>query len=200
MELQENESKVTSKFQWFLFVVLIPLLFAITVALVILTISGVNVFDITKKYGQHIPFVEKFTNGTDAVVNIEEKLRVDLNNLEAKNKEQITAMTKLEKELDQRQLEIDGMKLQIERLTEELDQKEQEQQNKQKSIKEVAKIYESMSTKNAAAILTELDDDAALTILFALNNNIISSILEKMEPADAARYTELLTKNQTNTP
>nr|WP_239585872.1 hypothetical protein [Bacillus mesophilus] len=49
-----------------------------------------------------------------------------------------------------------------------------------------------MSAKNAAAILTELEDQEALTILKTLSTDTLGPILEKMEPAEAARFTELL--------
>lgn len=51
-----EESKI-SKFQWFL-VIFIPLIFAVTVALIVLTVAGVNVADKAKEMSAKIPFIE----------------------------------------------------------------------------------------------------------------------------------------------
>ncbi|MFD1735817.1 MotE family protein [Bacillus salitolerans] len=196
MELQEKESTIKSKLQWFLFVVLIPFLFAITVALVVLTIAGVNVFDAAKQYGQHIPFVSSIIPGVEPEIDAEDKLREDLIDLEATNQDQQSQITDLKNEVEQKQAEIDTLKTEIEKLNEELLAKEEENQDTTQTKQDLAKIYESMSTKNAAAILTELQDEDALNILRTLSSAKLSAILAKMEPADAARYTELLAINE----
>jgi len=49
-----------------------------------------------------------------------------------------------------------------------------------------------MSAKKAAAILTEMSESEALRIMSSMKSNTLTAIFEKMEPADAARYTELL--------
>lgn len=63
---KDEETKKTSKLQWFLFVVFIPLLFTISVVLLILTFSGINVFEQGKKYASQLPFVSQWIEGTEA--------------------------------------------------------------------------------------------------------------------------------------
>ncbi|WP_246939936.1 MotE family protein [Bacillus pinisoli] len=191
-QLQENESKLINKFQWFLFVGVIPLLFAVIVSIVVLTFAGVDVAGAIQKYGQHIPGVSKLLPAEEGTIDLEAKLKQDVSNLEATNQENLTMIEQLEKEAEVRETEMSSLQAQIEDLTEQLKAKELEQQETKQTIDELSKIYESMSSKNAAAILSELDDQDALTILRALSTEALGSILEKMEPTDAARFTKLL--------
>ncbi|MFZ3587920.1 MotE family protein [Bacillus sp. DJP31] len=194
MELQENEPKVYNKFQWFLFAGVIPFLFAVTFALVVLTIAGVNVMDVVKKYGQHIPGISALSKSDEPEINIEEKLRKDIGDLEANATGQIATVTKLEKEAEQNLQELQNQQAQIDKLTEELIKKDALQQDTKQTLKDIATMYESMSAQNAAAILTELNDQEALKIVQSLSMEALGAIFEKMSPADAAKFTEHLTK------
>ncbi|WP_456275496.1 MotE family protein [Bacillus sp. AK128] len=193
MELQENESKLISKFQWFLFVGVIPLLFAVIVSVVVLSFAGFDVTGTALKIGQHIPGVSSLLPvEEEEEIDLEAKLRHDVEELEALNNEQLAMVEQLEKEAEIREGEITSLNAEIERLMEQLNAQEAEQQETKQTIKELSKIYESMSAKNAASILSELEDQDALTILQALSTEALGAILEKMEPADAAKYTKLL--------
>ena len=125
---EELETKKTSRFQSFIYVVLIPLLFTITVALIVMTILGYNVFELTKEYGQKIPFVSSMISDDAS-----------------------------------------------------------------DSAKDIVKTYETISAKKAAPILSQMSETEALQILTNLKSDRLAEIMEKMEPEDAARYTELLT-------
>jgi flagellar protein FlbB len=192
MELQEKESTGLKKLQWFLLVVLIPMLFAVIVALGLLTFAGINIVDAAKKYGEHIPGFSKLVAGEETAINLEEKLRNDIVDLEAINKEQLTTISELEIEIDRSQAEVNSLLSKVEQLTEQLNSNEEQEGVKEQSFKEIAGAYESMSAKNAAAIITELQEREALKILQTLSTDSLSSILEKMDPVDAAKYTELL--------
>ncbi len=198
MELPKNEPKVNSKFQWFLFAGVIPFFLVVSFALVILTILGVNVFDATKVYGQHIPGISMLFKNEEATISIEEKLRKDISDLESTANDQGATMTKMEKEVEQKQQEIEGLIAEIELLTKELKTKEEQQQDTKTTLIEITTMYESMSAQNAAAILTELNDEDALNIVRSLSPEALGSIFEKMIPADAAYFTEQLTQEATN--
>lgn len=191
-QLQENESKVANRFQWFLFAGVIPLLFAVIVSIVVLSFAGVDVAGAVQKYGQHIPGISKLIPAEEGTIDLEAKLKQDVTNLEEINKENLTMIEQLEKEAEVRATEITSLQTQIEQLTEELNAKELEQQETKHTITELSKMYESMSAKNAAVILAELEDQDALTILRGLSTDALGAILEKMEPVDAARFTKLL--------
>jgi flagellar protein FlbB len=192
MEIQEKESSVLKKLQWFLFVVLVPMLFATLVALVVLTFAGVNVVDAAKKYGANVPGLSKLVTEEDTAINVEEQLRKDIVDLESINKEQLATISDLKEEVEQSQANVESLQSKVEQLTKELTKEEKEQEDTKQTMKEIAGVYETMSAKNAAAIITELREQEALKILQTLSTESLGSILEKMEPVDAARYTELL--------
>jgi flagellar motility protein MotE (MotC chaperone) len=193
MELQEEkESGILKKLQWFIFVIFIPMLFATVVGLVVLTFAGINVVDAAKKYGSNIPGISKLVAEEDKAINLEEKLRKDIVDLEATNKDQLTTIADLEKEVEKSQAEVETLQSKIDQLTEQLNMGEDQVEHSKQTMKDIAGIYESMSAKNAAAIITELQDQDAIQILQSLSSDALGEILEKMEPTEAAKYTRLL--------
>lgn len=63
-------------------------------------------------------------------------------------------------------------------------------------MKEIVNTYEKMSAKAVAPIIVEMKDEQALEILSNLKPDTLSQVLAKMDPKEAARYTELLSKNK----
>lgn len=61
---EEQETPKTSRFQWFIYAFLIPILFGITVALLIFTITGNNIFDTAKEFTQKVPFIAEVFDDT----------------------------------------------------------------------------------------------------------------------------------------
>lgn len=195
MDSNVSESKVYSKFQWFLFVIVIPTLFTITLALVLLTIAGVNVFEYAKVIGQNTPIISKYVpKEADPVVEKKENLEHQISSLEGKIQEKDEKIADLEKKLEGQRIEISYLQEEIFSLEEQLLLKEEEQKKHTKTIAEISKLYETMSPKNAAVIIPKLDNEEAISILSALKTETVSKILEKMDPEDAAKYTQLLTE------
>nr|WP_281064436.1 hypothetical protein [Cytobacillus eiseniae] len=62
-----------------------------------------------------------------------------------------------------------------------------------RAFKDIVKTYETISAKKAAPILAQMTEEEAIQILTNLKSDTLAAIMEKMEPEDAARYTELLT-------
>lgn len=188
---EELESKKTSRFQSFIFVVLIPLLFTITVALIVMTILGYNVFELTKEYGQKIPFISSALSddASDSAKDVETKMI----ELEAEIKDREAKITKLETELDSKDQEISRAKLEKEQLESEIEELTAMKEENKRAFKDIVKTYETISAKKAAPILSQMSETEALEILTNLKSDTLAEIMEKMEPEDAARYTELLT-------
>lgn len=188
---EELETKKTSRFQSFIYVVLIPLLFTITVALIVMTILGYNVFELTKEYGQKIPFVSSMISddASDSAKDIE----TNMIELEAEIKDREAKITKLETELESKDQEISRAELEKERLQEEIDELTAMKEENKRAFKDIVKTYETISAKKAAPILSQMSETEALQILTNLKSDRLAEIMEKMEPEDAARYTELLT-------
>jgi hypothetical protein len=74
-----KERRKNNRFQWFLLIVLIPLLFAIIVTLLVSTVAGVNVFESAREYGGKVPVIGNLLIKDDKVaVDKFEKDRIDL--------------------------------------------------------------------------------------------------------------------------
>lgn len=200
-EKKEEETKKTSKLQWFLFVVFIPLLFTISVVLLILTFSGINVFEQGKKYAGQLPFVSQWIEGTDA--NEKKKLEEQIVELKATIVEKEKGAYKNERYYKRKKnAEIDALKQEIARLQTE---KEQAQQPTTPSTEQtdatrvdVVKMYETMSPKKAAEIIPQMSDQEAVNLLSKLKTDKVAAILEKMDAKNAAKYTSLLAKKANN--
>ncbi|MGX1982750.1 flagellar motility protein MotE (MotC chaperone) [Thermolongibacillus altinsuensis] len=218
LERSEGTEKKNSKILWFLFVVFIPLLFAISVALLILTFSGVNVFEEGKKYGQKIPFVSQFIPGTEA--NTMKQLQEEIVQLKATIVEKDKEIEQVNQSLEEKQKEIDALKQEIARLNAEKEQlgnesgtqSETTQQTEtkqaemkqtetpQQTMRDIIKMYETMSPRKAAEIISQMSEQEAVNLLSRLKSDKVAAILEKMDAASAAKYTSLLAKKAANTP
>lgn len=189
--IEEKESKKSSRIQGFIFVVIIPLLFAITVALIAMTLLGYNVFEITKEYSQKIPFASTIFNDdkTQSVEGFENKV-IDL---EAEIKDREAKITQLETKLDKKDQEISRTQMEKERLEDEIVELTAMKEENKRAFKDIVKTYETISAKKAAPILSQMSEQEALQILSNIKSDSLAAIIEKMDPEDAARYTELLT-------
>lgn len=197
--VEETESQPASRFQWFLFVIAIPSLFAIIIALVVLSFAGINVFQTAKDLGSKIPFIsDKLeANEPPSIKEFEteiKSLETEIDDHEAKV-EQLTAKLETQgKEAERIQLEKSQLEARIEELT-------AIQEENKRAFKDIVKTYETMSAKNAAPIISEMNNDEALKILTNIKSESLAAILENLTAEDAARFTELLTnESEMNTP
>lgn len=62
----------------------------------------------------------------------------------------------------------------------------------QELMNQVARTYQDMSARNAAAVVEQLRDTLAVELLMKLPNDARASILGKIKPQKAARLTELM--------
>ncbi|WP_163101508.1 MotE family protein [Peribacillus alkalitolerans] len=193
-----EEKKTYNKFQWFLFIVIIPLLFTVALALIVLTVAGVNVFELTKKYSSHVPFLSSSqeNNNSSSIKEFQSKI-VDL---EAEIIDREELVTKLESIIESRETDLETLEIENQRLEEEIIELQAAQEDHKKTLKDIINTYETMKPKKAAPILTALTDEEAVKILSKLKADTLSSILEQMEPEDAARLTQQLTVHSENDP
>jgi flagellar motility protein MotE (MotC chaperone) len=187
---EEQGSQKASKFQWFLFAFFIPILFAVTVALLVFTLSGNNIFVTVKEYGQKVPLLSSIINGESSNSEVMESQLIEL---EAEIKDREARITQLESQLDSKELEIERAGLEKQRLEQEIEELTAIKEENKRAFKDIVKTYESISAKKAAPILTEMKDEEALKILSNVKADTLAAIMEKMDPEDAAHYTALLT-------
>ncbi|MBX9972408.1 MotE family protein [Cytobacillus firmus] len=188
---EEQETPKTSRFQWFIFAFLIPILFGITVALLVFTLSGNNIFETAREYSQKVPFLAAIFDEKNS--RSQEVMEEQLIGLEAEVKDREARISQLESQLDSKDLEIERAGLEKQRLEDEISELTAIKEENKRAFKDIVKTYENISAKKAAPILTEMKDEEAVKILSNVNSDALAAIMEKMNPEDAARYTALLT-------
>ncbi|MCQ6274096.1 hypothetical protein JMM81_03755 [Bacillus sp. V3B] len=191
--IEEQKRKQYSKTQWFFVVIVIPSLFAITVAVLVLTVAGVNVFEKVNEIREKVPFIPSEEEITEKQAL--EELEGKLTELKAEVKDRETTIVQLETETKGKTQEIETLKLEQEQLQKEIDNLTQSQQLEEQAFKGIVNTYETMSAKKVAPIITEMNDTEAMKILSSLKPGTLAAILEKMTATDAAKYTGLLSIN-----
>ena len=67
-------------------------------------------------------------------------------------------------------------------------------ETEQELMNQVARTYQDMSARNAAAVVEQLRDAMAVELLMRLPNDARASIMGKIKPTKAARITELMAR------
>ncbi|NEU29371.1 MotE family protein [bacterium LRH843] len=185
-----TKEKSYNKLQWFFLVIFIPIVFTVILSGVIVSLLGINVLDKAKEIGGSLPIVSSYLS--DEPENLDGE-QVPL--LEQKIAEQQAELDKLHDEMKRKDEEI----LQLERKQLQLEESQVVQKElaarKKKELGEIAKTYETMSPKNAAAILAALPIDEAFMHLEQVSIEVRANILAKMESKKAADLMSRLANN-----
>ncbi|MCP3761994.1 hypothetical protein NLX67_06280 [Domibacillus sp. A3M-37] len=189
-----EEKKGYNTFQWILFVAVIPILFALTIALVVMTIAGVNVFEKTKEIAGNVPYVSEWIAPAEQDGKSDSEKVVELQ-AEMKNKE--AEIEQLSGDLESSKTEIEELLTEQDRLNAELKQLQQQQKETADTVKtettnNVAKTYESMDEESIAGIIINLTNNEAVAILQELSVEKQAAVLENLEAKKAAEYTKIL--------
>lgn len=104
--------------------------------------------------------------------------------------EQINNLNTLSRDLNRRQRVIE----QQEALLNDSENSPAATAAEQEMMNQVARTYQDMSARNAAAIVEQLRDALAVELLMKLPNDARASIMGKIKPTKAARITELMTR------
>ncbi|WP_226665694.1 MotE family protein [Metabacillus litoralis] len=194
----ENEKQDYGKFQWFFFVVFIPIVFTITLVVVILSVAGFDVLGKTKTALQKVPVVENLfkeekqvePSDTDKQSALKEEENKEL---EKTIEEQTTMISALEKDVTIKEKEIQKLNQDINSLEKQLeDITTSQSENK---TKDIGKLYDNMTSKKAAEIIPNLSQEDAMLILTSLDDKQVADILAKMPVEDAVKFTNLLATN-----
>lgn len=186
------EEKSPGFFQKLFAWVIIPLLFVVAILLVIAQFTNTNVFE---KASEVLPFDKK-----DASPSNTKEIDEEILLLKAEIKEKDAEIEKLQRELDDAIAEKENQIAIQKDLRRKIEELESGKLETRKDLKEIVKTYENMSAKAVAPIIAELGDEQALEILSNMKPDKLSQVLAKMEPKDAARYTELLAAKKTMEP
>ena len=177
-----------------LMVVLIPLLFASAVLLIIAKITDVNIFDKTKELAANLPFVSEPKVKNDKEDEPDLVLEERVVTLQAEIKEKEAEVFQLQQQLDTSADEKEELLIEQEKLINEIKALESGADSTKQKSTEIISTFEKMSAKSAAPIIINMSDAEALQILTNLKPDNLASILERMAPEEAARYTTLMTE------
>ncbi|KHE73295.1 magnesium transporter MgtE N-terminal domain-containing protein [Halobacillus sp. BBL2006] len=171
-----------SKLQWFFFGIVIPTVFAATLALIVFTLLGINVFEQAEKYANQVPGLSKIVSTSvekEEVVK-EEQLQATIANGEAQ-------IEQLQSEVESKQAVIQDMEQQIVQLEADLKaSNESKTENKQDASENLAISFEEMDPEEAAPIVEEMDKALAVKMLAQVPDEERGEILGKMDPEIAA--------------
>ncbi|GEN34102.1 MotE family protein [Aneurinibacillus danicus] len=199
MEEMEEERSY-NKLEWFFYIIFIPVLFTLVLSAIIAQMFGYNVVGVLAKELNNLPVVEKII--PDAAVTRSETAAdgtktdekdIKISELEAKLAAKEREIEKIKKEAQQEQQKSKQLAQQAE-VQQEADKAAQAQANeeKQKQIKNLAKIYTSMSAGKAAPILEKMAPEESASLLLVMKAEERSAIMAKMDPKKAADLSLLL--------
>lgn len=192
---EEHKVKKHNKFQWFLGVVFIPILFTLVVAVIVASFAGVDVWGKAKELSEKIPFIA--SDEEKLAVQKTEELEMRITDLNAEVQFRDDTITVLETEIDRKEQEIGTLTLKKEQLEKQIEalMNTEDSVHKTKSLNEMTRTFENMSARSAAPIIESMNENDALTILSTLKSDTLAGLLEKMNPEIAAKFTTLLTNN-----
>ncbi|WP_163536797.1 hypothetical protein [Gracilibacillus sp. YIM 98692] len=173
--------------QW-LVVIIVPFIFAVIVALVILYIMGVDVLTQSKQALNQVPFIQEkvLTSEEERYVN---QLTEQEEMIEAKDSE----MDSLQAEIITKEKTIQDLESQVEQLQQQLMEQENvdEINPADETTQELATSFENMKPSAAASIMEEMENGAAMPLLRQMDAEARGEILAEMAPDAAAVYTDL---------
>ncbi|AWE06677.1 hypothetical protein DCE79_04390 [Lysinibacillus sp. 2017] len=195
LELLNNEVELEHKpvgfFKKLFYLFIIPLMFIIAILLIITTRTDFNVFKMADDVVEKIPFIQSDENEVSENSSLNEQKVVEL---QAEIQEKEIQITQLQSKMDSSALEKEELLAEQERLVFEIEKLKRNQEETQKEFKEILSTFEKMSAKKSAPILVQMSDTESLRIMSSMKPDTLSEIFSKMTPADAARYTELLSQ------
>lgn len=189
-----------------LFLIAMPLFILAVIVVFVLHIAGFNTLDWLKERGQAIPVVgEMFTDESNEEISTANDLETLQNQVESRNE----IINNKDEQIQEFEDTIADLESQITSLQEELDEMEEnadseetdEQQAGEQASNEAGAVsekgtmtrtLEGMKSKEAAAILENLEDDLAVSILEEMSTGDRGDILQQMNVEAATTYTQML--------
>ena len=191
------EDKPYNKVQWVL-IAIIPLFFVILITLIVMTVGGVNVFQYGKEIASKVPGISYILQDEEEEDISIAQYQQEIVDLEAEIKDVNAQMAELESSLISKDEEIQSFKIERQILQQEIEDLKLAQENNRRAFKDIIRTYESISPKKAAQIITALEEEEAIKVLSSIKADKLSAIMEKMDPADAARLLRKLSESSIN--
>ncbi|MEF3328526.1 magnesium transporter MgtE N-terminal domain-containing protein [Oceanobacillus oncorhynchi] len=189
-----------------LFLIAMPLFILAVIGVFVLHIAGFNTLDWLKERSQSIPVVgEMFTDESNEEISELNDLQALQNQLESRNE----IINNKDEQIQELEETIADLESEISSLEEEQEENENnedtEQSNEQQGGEQaqaeagavsekssMTRTLEGMKSKEAAAILENLEADLAVTILEEMSTGDRGDILQQMNVEAATTYTQML--------
>lgn len=191
-QLNEDQEGKSGTFQKLLLWVLIPLLFTTALVLIIAKFADVNVFDKVEELSGNLPFITEKKEEVPVAGDLVLEERVVTMQAEIQDKE--AQLFKVQQDLDKSATENEKLLIEQEKLLDEIAVLVRDKDDSKREFAEIVTTFEQMSAKSSAPVITKMSDAEAIRILTNLKSATLASILEKMTPEDAAKYTTMMTK------
>ncbi|MBU5594960.1 hypothetical protein KQI76_07260 [Amphibacillus sp. MSJ-3] len=188
---QSNETKKITFLQW-IFLIIIPLILAISIVFIVLSLLDLNPIDKTKEFANKIPVINHFVT-TEAEGEFERKekqYQKRINELESEIEILESDLIISSTEVDQLTQEMARLNKQVENFKDESPIEDEGDEDNQ--ITALIDTYQEMAAKKAAPILTNMSNSVALSILQGIDEEQRAAILSAMDPEHAAKLTEQL--------
>ena len=192
-----QEEREYSKLELFFYMILIPALFASLLGGVLLSFLGVNVLGNVLQWANSIPYVEKmipdeYASGEAETAEPEEKASQLLAEMQAEQAARLQQIASLQEETQKKDAAIQALEKQVQDLNKLLEEKRASEAERQQQYQDLAKVYTTMSAKNAAAIIQNLSLEESVAVLTMMKPQQRADILAKMDPKQAADISILL--------
>ncbi|WP_353892096.1 hypothetical protein PRVXH_001420 [Proteinivorax hydrogeniformans] len=172
------------KLKMFGYVVVIPLVLAFIIFVLISNALGLDLLP--------IPFLD---------LSVQDPAKEELEVIVAEKEEEIKSLEssvsllserydELKESQNAKAKELELWEQDLKELEEQLVEKEEMLNDKKVRIETIADKYSNMRTRDAAAILQELDDDEIIAIFKFMDSDTVSDILSSFEPSRAASITK----------
>lgn len=195
--MESHKEKKSRPFIKIFMIIATTLIGLIAIGLLILTVSGYNIFDVAKKYGQNVPvlstlFEEDQTEMMQTMENRLIELEAEVNDREAR-------IEQLQNQVESKDNELNKANQENTRLENRVDELVLMKEENKRAFSDIIKTYEEMAAKKAAPILSNMNEEEAVRILAEVKPEVLADILAKMEPTKAASFTSLVTASVENT-
>ncbi|PYZ93144.1 hypothetical protein CR194_08060 [Salipaludibacillus keqinensis] len=176
----QPKDKGQNKLQVFFMVVLIPAIFAVILAVVVLYYVGFNVGGTFQQAASMLPFID---DETEEQMSDEEHMA----QVEHENQSYLQQIQQLESEIEAKDTEIASLEAELfdQESEEVLDEEETEEVTA--DLNDIVKTLEDMTASKAADIISELPEEEAVTYLRMMRVNNRSNILSRVDPEVAAQ-------------
>lgn len=180
MSKNKQKESTQSKLQIFFIVVVIPALFVLILAFVLLYYAGFNVGEQLQRAASFLPFVEN--EQVENEVGSEEYIA----QLEHENNSYSQQITQLENQIATQDEEIASLEEELIAIQSE-EVSGEESNEVTADVSDIVKTLEGMTASRAADIVSELPEEEAMTYLRMMRVNSRSDILSRMDAEIAAQ-------------